>query len=49
MDASARWKHVIIAVLIIFGVAVVFSLETGKPVNVEGFAVDATSVLILGG
>lgn len=49
MNGSIHWHHVVVAMLVIMGVAVLFSLETGKPVNAEGITVDATSVLILGG
>lgn len=49
MNEHAKWHHVIMAVLVILVVTVLFSLESGKPVDEEGFTVDASTVLILGG
>jgi hypothetical protein len=49
LDGKASWTHVIVALLVVLGVSVLLSLETGKPVDVQGVTVDATSVLIMGG
>lgn len=49
LEGKLEWHHVIIACAVILGVAVIFSLGTGKPVDVEGITVEATSILIMGG
>lgn len=49
MSGHLQWKHVALVILVLVGVTVVFSLESGKPVDTEGIEIDATSVLIMGG
>ncbi len=49
MDGQIHWHHIIIASILILGVACLFSMETGKPIDAEGVTVDATSILIMGG
>lgn len=49
LSESAKSHHVLFAVLVIFGVAILFSMETGKQLDSQSVAMDATTVLILGG
>jgi uncharacterized membrane protein len=49
LDHDLRWKHVLVTIAVIIGVAVAFAYETGKTVDSENVTLDATTVLILGG
>jgi uncharacterized membrane protein len=49
LDHDLRWKHVLITIGVIIGVALAFAYETGKSVDTENVTLDATTVLILGG
>jgi uncharacterized membrane protein len=49
LDHDLKWKHVLITIGVIIGVAIAFAYETGKTVDTENVTLDATTVLILGG
>ena len=49
MNEHAHWKHVAFLCALIIGIAILFSVETRKPVDTEGITIDTASVLVMGG